>query len=65
MHTKSKKIPMTIYLSPEKRAQLQRLAAQQMIKNPQKNFSAGSVATTLLVEYLDKLTMQEDENNEL
>lgn len=54
MH-KSKKTQLTIYLTKENRVQLQKIAAQKMMENPQKNFSAGSVAAELLIEYLDNL----------
>jgi len=54
MH-KPRKTQLTIYLPEENRVQLQRLAAQRMVENPHKNFSAGSVAVALLVEYLNNL----------
>jgi hypothetical protein len=52
------KIQLTIYLPMEIRAKLQALAAKQMLEQPQKNFSAASIATSILIEYL---TLKEQE----
>jgi hypothetical protein len=54
-HEKSQ---LTIYLPQKIRAELQKLAAKKMLEHPQKNFSAGSIAVELLVEYL---TLHENE----
>ena len=49
------KVQLTIYLSIEIRAELQALAAQQMLEYPQKNFSAASIAASILSEYFDHI----------
>jgi hypothetical protein len=55
------KVQLTIYLSIEIRAKLQALAAQQMLAHPQKNFSAASIAASILNEYFDHIKAGPDE----
>ena len=57
------KVQLTIYLSIEIRAKLQALAAQQMLEHPQKNFSAASIATSVLNEYFDHVTAESAERH--
>ena len=53
------KVQLTIYLSIEIRAKLQALAAQQMLAHPQKNFSAASIAASMLIEHLTPMEQEE------
>jgi len=55
------KVQLTIYVPVDIRAKLQALAAQQMLEQPQKNFSAASVAASMLIEHLTPME-QEDKN---
>ena len=54
---------LTIYLPTEIRAKLQALAAQQMLEHPQKNFSAASVATSILIEHLNPVKTEDSEKS--
>jgi len=58
---KQEKLQLTIYLSLEIRAKLQEMAAQQMIEYPQKNFSAASIAASILIEYFDHIKSESEE----
>lgn len=49
------KVQLTIYVSIEIRAKLQALAAHQMLDHPQKNFSAASIAGSILNEHFDQI----------
>jgi len=53
------KLQLTIYLPIETRAKLQALAAHQMLNFPQKNFSAASIAASILIEYLSPVEIEE------
>jgi hypothetical protein len=55
------KAQLTIYLPQKIRTELQRLAAKRMLEHPQRNFSAGSIAVELLMEYL---TLPENETKQ-
>jgi len=55
------KIQLTIYVPVEMRAKLQALAAQQMLDHPQKNFSAASIAASILIEHLNPVKTGSDE----
>jgi hypothetical protein len=53
------KIQLTIYLPTEIRTKLQTLAAQQMLEYPQKNFSAASIAASMLIKHLNPMEQEE------
>jgi hypothetical protein len=59
------KVQLTIYLSTEIRGQLQVLAAQQMLDHPQKNFSAASIAASIIIEYFDHVKTGSDEQQKI
>jgi len=58
---KQAKVQLTIYLSIEIRAKLQAMAAEQMLEYPQKNFSAASIAASILSDYFDHLKTESEE----
>ena len=57
------KIQLTIYVPVDIRAKLQALAAQQMLDHPQKNFSAASVAASILIEHLNPVKTEDSEKS--
>ena len=57
------KVQLTIYVPVDIRAKLQALAAQQMLEQPQKNFSAASVAASILIEHLNPVKPEDSEKN--
>jgi len=57
------KVQLTIYLPITIRAKLQALAAQQMLDHPKRNFSAASVAVSILIEYLNLVNIEESEKS--
>ncbi len=60
---KQEKVQLTIYLPMDTRAKLQALAAQQMLDHPQKNFSAASIASSMLIKCLTPMETQEGRKN--
>ncbi|MBT4874868.1 MAG: hypothetical protein HOJ48_19730 [Desulfobacula sp.] len=53
------KIQLTIYLPMGTRTKLQAMAAQKMLEHPQKNFSAASIAASMLIEHLTPMEQEE------
>ena len=53
--SKSKKVQLNLYVSKDVRTQLHLIAAQKMINDPQKSYSASGVGAEFLTEYLSSL----------
>lgn len=53
------KIQLTIYVPVDIRAKLQAMAAQKMLEYPQKNFSAASIAASMLIKHLTPMEQEE------
>jgi len=58
---KSEKVQLNLYVSKDVRTQLHLIAAQKMINDPQKSYSAAGVGAEFLTEYLSSL--KEDQKN--
>jgi len=53
--SKSEKVQLNLYVSKDVRTQLHLIAAQKMINDPQKSYSAAGVGAEFLTEYLNSL----------
>lgn len=61
--SKSKKVQLNLYVSKEIKTQLHLIAAQKMINNPQKSYSAAGVGAQFLTEYVKSLGLEKEEKN--
>jgi len=59
--SKSEKVQLNLYVSKKVKTQLHILAAQKMINDPQKSYSAAGVGAEFLTEYLSSL--KKDQKN--
>ena len=50
-----RKIQLNVYLHERYRDMLQRLAGEQMVKNPKKSLSASKIAAEIICTYLNQL----------
>jgi len=55
--SKPEKTQLAVYLPMKTRAKLQALAAHQMFEQPERSFSAASIAASILIEYLEPVEL--------
>jgi len=58
---KPEKVQLNLYISKEIKTQLHLIAAQKMINDPQKSYSAAGVGAQFLAEYLKSLELKKNE----
>jgi hypothetical protein len=55
----TKKIQLNLYIGELYRDMLQRIAAERMLKNPERSVSASKIGAEIIGEYLEKLVETE------
>lgn len=58
---KTTKVQLNLYILESYRDMLQRMAAERMLKNPQRSASASKIGAEILCEYLNNLERKREE----